>query len=677
MLELGGAELDDLRVEHHVSVDHLTGAASIHAPFPISEGRAGFGPALALSYASGGGGSPFGIGWTLVGVPAITVSSRRGLPRYDGTDRYALGGGEELAPTRRKTGGKWEQVAEVRGPHAVQRYTPVLGNGRVRIERGSSLPAAVCTGGRAIRMTFLPCTGCVRTTRVGSSTLRTRHTSVLVRGRPARSLRQRDPVRVRAGNRRRRESVASVCAWSVAEGATLCQADQLRQHASGSCRCVGSGGKPMALPSRVRLWRPRHGSASARTRCSVAGSARRLPVYRGFEVRTVRLCRRILQFHHFDELGTDPVRVQTIALDHDEDPAGTTLTGITVTGHRSSLPLTGPASRSLPTVTFTYTQPEVADSFTRAPESAGQLMHGLADGATQYVDLYGEGVPGVLVAQRSSWWYHPNEGGGAFGERQLVPAQPAERLGRGVALSDFDRDGNTDVVALQGRSAGFYELDRETGEWSGHRPFAAIPHLEAPVARTEWLDLDGDGRPDLVVNGEDRFTWYRSLGKDGFEPARTIMKPDPDRGPSLLVEDPGLDLFFADMSGDGLPDLVRAGNGRLEFFPNLGHGHFGNAVVLDGAPRFADGGEFDPSRLRFVDLDGSGTCDLVYIGHGELRWWINAEATSWCRAGASAVCLRSTGLPRCRCSTSSATARHASFGPTCSRGPRRRSGTCH
>src|SRR5205807_2451577 len=29
-------------------------------------------------------------------------------------------------------------------------------------------------------------------------------------------------------------------------------------------------------------------------------------------------------------------------------------------------------------------------------------------------------------------------------------------------------------------------------------------------------------------------------------------------------------------------------------------------------------------RLRFVDLDGSGTTDLVYLGRGEVTCWINA-----------------------------------------------------
>lgn len=41
-----------------------SGLASLTVPLPISAGR-GYAPALALSYSSGGGNSPFGLGWQM------------------------------------------------------------------------------------------------------------------------------------------------------------------------------------------------------------------------------------------------------------------------------------------------------------------------------------------------------------------------------------------------------------------------------------------------------------------------------------------------------------------------------------------------------------------------------------------------------------------------------------
>jgi hypothetical protein len=44
--------------------DPFTGTASMAVPVATSPGRGGFGPSLALSYGSGQGNGPFGIGWS-------------------------------------------------------------------------------------------------------------------------------------------------------------------------------------------------------------------------------------------------------------------------------------------------------------------------------------------------------------------------------------------------------------------------------------------------------------------------------------------------------------------------------------------------------------------------------------------------------------------------------------
>ena len=43
----------------------VTGAGSMSVPIAVSPGRSGFGPQLSLSYDSGAGNGPFGIGWSL------------------------------------------------------------------------------------------------------------------------------------------------------------------------------------------------------------------------------------------------------------------------------------------------------------------------------------------------------------------------------------------------------------------------------------------------------------------------------------------------------------------------------------------------------------------------------------------------------------------------------------
>src|SRR5262247_1826412 len=65
----------------------VTGTGSMAVPIAVSPGRSGFGPQLALSYDSGAGNGPFGLGWNL-SLPAITRKTDKGLPRYlDGQDQ--------------------------------------------------------------------------------------------------------------------------------------------------------------------------------------------------------------------------------------------------------------------------------------------------------------------------------------------------------------------------------------------------------------------------------------------------------------------------------------------------------------------------------------------------------------------------------------------------------------
>jgi hypothetical protein len=62
----------------------VTGTASMTLPIVTSSGRSGFGPKLTLSYDSGAGNGPFGLGWSL-SLPAITSQSQP-MARYSSHD---------------------------------------------------------------------------------------------------------------------------------------------------------------------------------------------------------------------------------------------------------------------------------------------------------------------------------------------------------------------------------------------------------------------------------------------------------------------------------------------------------------------------------------------------------------------------------------------------------------
>lgn len=81
------------------------GTANLSFPIEIPTGRNGMQPNLSINYSSGGGNSWLGVGWNL-STPSITVETRWGVPRYDGsleTESYLLNG-EELIPQVQRTG---------------------------------------------------------------------------------------------------------------------------------------------------------------------------------------------------------------------------------------------------------------------------------------------------------------------------------------------------------------------------------------------------------------------------------------------------------------------------------------------------------------------------------------------------------------------------------------------
>jgi hypothetical protein len=78
-----------------------TGTASV--PIRLSPGRGNLQPQLSLTYNSGTGNGPFGIGWRLSGA-TITRKTAKGLPRYNDNgadfdaDVFLLSDAEDLVP---------------------------------------------------------------------------------------------------------------------------------------------------------------------------------------------------------------------------------------------------------------------------------------------------------------------------------------------------------------------------------------------------------------------------------------------------------------------------------------------------------------------------------------------------------------------------------------------------
>ena len=147
------------------------------------------------------------------------------------------------------------------------------------------------------------------------------------------------------------------------------------------------------------------------------------------------------------------------------------------------------------------------------------------------------------------------------------------------------------------------------------------------------MDLTGDGRADILLTEHEVLTWYPSKAEAGFSAAEHVRKPwDENSGPRLVFSDLAQTVYLADMSGDGLTDLVRIRNGEVCYWSNLGYGRFGGKVTMDNSPWFDFPDLFDQRRIRLADTDGTGLIDIIYLGVTAVQLYFNQSGNSWSEA---------------------------------------------
>lgn len=652
----------------------VTGVGTMTIPIETSPGRGGFGPGLSLSYGSGAGNGVFGMGWQLA-LPAISRKTEKGLPLYQDaieSDVFILSDAEDLVPELEKDASNgWvrqdgnyvvrESARSENGrEYTVRRYRPRIEGLFARIERWTNNADPSDVHWRSIsRDNILTLYGGAADSRIADPQDPRRVFSWLIcesrddkgnavlyqykaedgtgverhrahernRGSPDDSRRtaNRYLKRVLYGNR-----------------TPLLNADGTRPVFLTAEQAQGAG-----WMFEVVLDYGEHHSTAPRPGDAGSWSYRVDPfsTYRtGFEVRTTRLCRRILMFHHFDGaegVGADClVRSIDIAYSDEQDPAATNspvytfLRTVTRTGYVRD----GDAyrARRMPPAEFEYTQPLV-QAVIEDVDSLEHLPVGVDGSSYQWTDLHAEGVAGVLSEHGDAWYYKRNlspmrDGDAAFAPLERVGARPSAALKEGARLMDLAGDGQPDLVLLAGPTPGLYEHDDEEG-WAPFRAFTDRLHRDAADPNLRFADLDGDGHADVLVTEGDTLVWHPSIGESGFGPAlRVALAADENEGPRLVFADGTQSIHLADMSGDGLADLVRIRNGEVCYWPNLGYGRFGPKVTMDESPHFDNPDQFDPGRLRLADIDGTGTTDIIYLRSGGVDLYFNQSGNGWSRS---------------------------------------------
>lgn len=232
------------------------------------------------------------------------------------------------------------------------------------------------------------------------------------------------------------------------------------------------------------------------------------------------------------------------------------------------------------------------------------LSEGLAAG-----DLDGDGKKDLVAGP--FWFKGPDfKEAIRFRNGQAQPVKTYQEESFLTWVDDLDGDGKKDVLMAShpGRDLTLYLNPGKTGDnWPAHRVMT-----EAATESPLWLDLDGDGKKELVCMQGGKFG-YATVDYKG------VTKPWAFTAISEKVADTPYvhGLGAGDLSGDGKPDIV-AKNGWFEQPAT-----WGGAWTWHPENFAGPGG----AQMLVFDVDADGDNDMLTSinGHGYGLAWYEAE----------------------------------------------------
>lgn len=325
----------------------FTGTAGMSIPIHTSACR-GFEPHLSDDYSSGSGNGVFGIGWGLA-IPNISRKTSKGTPRYDDNDAFILSNAEELVLV--EGGRSHRAIGET--TYSVVSYRPRVDDLFAKIEQWSD----VNSGESFWRV--------ISSDNVTSVYGPTSSSRISQPGQPTNIFQWLlHEVFDHKGNRRLYEYTSEAEGESDSVTATR-NSEATRDHTTN--RYLSRIRYANESSARINDWRDRVATNFAHSTpmwhlevvfdygdhtvdpdaelpylppSGTASPLRRDPFstyHAGFEIRTRWLCRNILMFHRFPQLGTDdPVLAHATRFQYNSDGAErqALLRSVTSTGYR-------------------------------------------------------------------------------------------------------------------------------------------------------------------------------------------------------------------------------------------------------------------------------------------------------------------------------------------------------
>jgi RHS repeat-associated protein len=631
----------------------VTGTGSFSVPLTISPGRENFTPQLALAYDSGSGNSPFGLGWN-VGMPAITRKTDKGIPQYfdnfsQESDTFILSGAEDLVHVLNETTGL--PVTRTEGNYSIYSYRPRTEGLFALIERHYNYITGISHWRSISKENITTIYGASSGTRICDPDDETKIFSWLI-----------EKSWDAKGNLMEFE-YKKEDATGIADANTgFIEIYEKNRMSSQKCfnnlylKQVKYGNTVMYNPTNSNYTTDWHfnlvfdyGEHATDNLIPDQDWTCRPDSYSsfraGFEIRTYRLCKRVLMFHKFvNDLGSSPVLVKSTDLEYLQNEYLTLLQSIKHKSYNNN------DTAGMPPLTFNYSEAIMGSIRNVSKECLQKLPSGIDGSNYQWADLYSEGISGILKQDNHAWYFIPNYGDKTYYEATPMGVNPEPELVLGDVksevqkpaairnkrstyhLGDVDSDGLPELIINAPGINGYYSRD-DHQKWEPFKTFAHTPNINLGDPNVKLVDLTGDGLADIIISKGSHFEIYFSEGKEGYSNYRRVVcGTNEENGPVVVFSDAAHRIFLSDMSGDGMVDIVKISNGSISYWPNMGYGRFGEMVSMKNAPHFDRPDLFNPSQLRLADVDGTGSTDIIYLGSTGTKYFKNKAGNGWSEA---------------------------------------------
>ena len=207
--------------------------------------------------------------------------------------------------------------------------------------------------------------------------------------------------------------------------------------------------------------------------------------------------------------------------------------------------------------------------------------------------------------------------------------------GMGVAVGDYDNDGNDDLFVTAYGGNHLYHNNGD-GTFTDVTEKAGVGG-DGWSTSAAWIDLDNDGLLDLIVlrymEWDFGDIWcgphqpgFRSYCDPKlFPPATPLVYHNDGNGRftevskkiGLSKPGKGLGIAFADYDRDGRLDICVANDGMFQFlYHNKGDGTFEEEGLMAGVSVDSEGGTYAGMGVDFADYDNDGLPDLLITDLG-------------------------------------------------------------